>query len=378
MILENIGDVLKASAEQLVGAERLGDIDITKLQDVADLVENVFGENGKPLLMGKLMTRIYDVKVRERTYKGDSLNILKSNHEFGNILELVYNHEVENDEEASATLVKGASYDPFVFNPIGEDVYVVTGRYKYKSKVYSVTREDLDVAFTSMEELDKFLTNKVNMFDLLADKNEDAYARTITAQAIGLTIAKGQTSQVRHLLTEYNTEKFGSTTSSYVTKSDAGYNLWKKAKIDEIMRKARLTSTRYNIEGVSIEESSLGLKLGMVKKAVVDMDLAIATVYHNDASKLPEHQTVEAWQSLDNGDEESIKITQAFRGETVVTDATNVIGFIYDEAGLAITRIKRELRTQPQYLDNFLNYKAYGEFESVIVPCEIMIALLDN
>ena len=144
------------------------------------------------------------------------------------------------------------------------------------------------------------------------------------------------------------------------------------------MNKARLTSTLFNIEAKPIEESTLGLKLGLVRKAVTDMNLAIATVYHNDVAELPEHQLVECWQSPEAGDEMKIKITQSYRNETVVTDASKVIGFIYDDAGIAITRIKRELRTQPQYLDNFLNYKAYGEFESVIIPCEIMIALLDD
>lgn len=374
MILENIGDVLKEALEQLVGVERASNIDVTKLNDVADTVENVFGENGRLMLINKMLTRVYAVEVRNRTFKGDSLNVVKSDHEFGNIKEMVYFNEVEADTDTPVDPEQGGSYDPFVYNPLGHDVYIVAGRYKYKSKIYSVRKENLDMAFKSYDELDKFIAGYLNEFTNFLNKQEVLYSRVLVAQAIALTVQKGQTSQVRHLLTEYNTEMGGSP----VTKTNSSYNLWKKAKIGEIMRKARLTSTLYNTEAKSIEESTLGLKLGMVKKAVIDMDLAIANVYHNDTIKLPEHQEVEGWQSTESGEEEKINITLKYHNEDVTANTDNVIGFIYDDAGIAITHQNRELRSQPNYLEAFENYKAVGEFESVIIPREVTVVLLDD
>lgn len=303
-----------------------------------------------PLLgaISQVLSRtIFSIRPYNRKFGG----IEVSNQKYGNITRKISIADKPFSDDSRLPLTEGSSVDMFAVNKPNILQMNYYGAQMYQ-KDLTLFRDQLDSAFNSFDEFSSFVSmTMTNANDLLEQARENL-ARMTVANFIGGKLL-GDTGNVIHLLTEYNTLTGLSLTETtvYEPNNFKAFIQWAYARIASIseMMTERSEKFHINVTGKEIKRHSPKDKqkcfVFTESKYQVD-SMTLANTFNDQYLKLKYNELVNFWQSINTPD--TINITPTYllpTGELKTAEAPveqdKVFAVLFDEEAMGYTLVNQ-------------------------------------
>lgn len=267
---------------------------------------------------------------------------------------------VQDDQRFTYPVGYESSEDPASGDGLSVDMFKLNkpdilqtnfyGQSVYEN-IYTVFRDNLDVAFTGPDEFMRFnALVSGNRADKL-EQYRETIARGLVANFIGSILDEGQDSRVVHLLTEYNAETSLNLTaqSVYQPSNFTSFMQWVYARIATISRmmteRSEMFQTVVNNKHVLRHTPAADQKVYLYSKALDQFDAMVkANSFHDNYLKYTDYEGVNFWQSIETPD--SISITPTYTSNTgavktgTAKEQAGIFGVIFDRAALGYAQVK--------------------------------------
>lgn len=266
---------------------------------------------------------------------------------------------VQDDQRFTYPVGYDSSEDPASGDGLSVDMFKLNkpdilqtnfyGQSVYEN-IYTVFRDNLDVAFTGPDEFMRFnALVSGNRADKL-EQYRETIARGLVANFIGSILDEGQDSRVVHLLTEYNAETGLNLTaqSVYQPSNFTSFMQWVYARIATISRmmteRSEMFQTVVNNKHVLRHTPAADQKVYLYSKALDQFDAMVkANSFHDNYLKYTDYEGVNFWQSIETPD--SISITPTYTSNTgavktgTAKEQAGIFGVIFDRDALGYAQV---------------------------------------
>lgn len=306
---------------------------------------------------------IFSIRPYNRKFAG----LFVDNMKWGNHVRKINIGDKDFEANVSYDLVDGQSIDADIVskpdilqtNFYGQCVY---------SKHYTIFRDQLNIALQNEEEFERFYTMLVqNTMDMIEQCHENT-ARATICNLIGGKV-KGDTSNVIHLVTEYNDVTGLVLDSDTVKKPEnfVPFYKWAFSRIKTISGLMTERSLQYhiNVTGHNIMRHTpiQNQRLYLYTPEMNNVESSVfSSVFNEQYLKMMDYEGVNFWQSIKNPMGINIKARYMNTAGSVVSDDTgtatsNIFGVLMDEEAAGITTYGARTATTP--------YNARGEYTNV-------------
>lgn len=306
---------------------------------------------------------IFSIRPYNRKFAG----LFVDNMKWGNHVRKINIGDKDFEANVSYDLVDGQSVDADIVskpdilqtNFYGQCVY---------SKHYTIFRDQLNIALQNEAEFERFYTMFVqNTMDMIEQCHENT-ARATICNLIGGKV-KGDTSNVIHLVTEYNDVTGLALDSDTVKKPEnfVPFYKWAFSRIKTISGLMTERSLQYhiNITGHNIMRHTpvQNQRLYLYTPEMNNVESTIfSSVFNEQYLKMMDYEGVNFWQSIKTPMGINIKARYINTAGSVVSDDTgtatsNIFGVLMDEEAAGITTYGTRTATTP--------YNARGEYTNV-------------
>lgn len=223
----------------------------------------------------------------------------------------------------------------------------------YGSNIYdkavSIYRDQLDSAFSGPDQFADFLSMVMTNISDIREQAYETVSRATIANMVAGVIAGGNSNQVIHLLTEYNTLTGLSLTATTVYQPDnfAPFMKWVYSRVAEASSMLTERSMIYhtNVTGKIVQRHTPYNRQKVYLYAPLRYQIdsrVIADTFHDNYLRFADTETVNFWQSIETPDElQVIPNYLGDNGEIVeaeeAIEVTKLFGVIFDEDALGIT-----------------------------------------
>lgn len=306
---------------------------------------------------------IFSIRPYNRKFAG----LFVDNMKWGNHVRKINIGDKDWEANVSYDLTDGASVDADIVskpdilqtNFYGQCVY---------SKHYTIFRDQLNIALQNEEEFTRFYTMLVqNTMDMIEQCHENT-ARATICNLIGGKV-KGDTSNVIHLVTEYNGVTGLELDSESVKKPEnfVPFYKWAFSRIKTISGLMTERSLQYhiNVTGHNIMRHTpvQNQRLYLYTPEMNNVESSVfSSVFNEQYLKMMDYEGVNFWQSIKTPMGISVKARYMIADGTVTADTTgaetsNIFGILMDEEAAGITTYGARTATTP--------YNARGEYMNV-------------
>ena len=327
--------LVKSLHDQATGVSAITPTDTSSFISVA---QSTLAAGYEPVLnaIGQVLNKSL---IAVRNYDGTFAGLQWSTERWGGITRKISFADTDPESENAFLLVDGSSIDQYVVKKpnVLETHYVGSDVWKGK---YTIFENQLDVAFSSPEELARFMEGLMLHFSNEYKQWEESMGRGLVCNLIGSLNAMG-TGHVIHLLTEYNSATGLSLTSTTV-KQPANYGpfiKWCYARIEQI---ARLMAERSQLfQRVITGKPIMRHSAPRDQKFYVDADAlghikaeVLSSTYNDSYLNLAETRAINFWQDINSPS--SVQVTPVdVNSSGVVTvgsaqTVSNIFGLIFD------------------------------------------------
>lgn len=339
----NSSALLNSIVNQATGKTALAS---TATKDFVSVANTALGIDTDTLLSAisqTLSKTIFSVRPYEAKFKG----LMKDEIRFGNHVRKLNIGDKDWENDVRYDLVDGESIDDqIVSNPkilqtnfYGQNVY---------SRHYTVYRDQLNIALSTEEEFQRFITMIVQNCSDMIEQCHESTARMTLANFIGGKV-KGDVNNVIHLVTKYNDVAGTSLTTETVRQPSNfipfikwafGYIGYLSGMLTERSQKFHINVTGKEISRHTPQNKQ---KLYLFSEYLKDMDASVlSSVYNDNYLKFTDYEQVNFWQSIDTPDGISVKASYMKPNGTIATDDTgtatgNIFGALFDEEAVGIT-----------------------------------------
>lgn len=306
---------------------------------------------------------IFSIRPYNRKFAG----LFVDNMKWGNHVRKINIGDKDWETNVSYDLTDGHSIDADIVskpdilqtNFYGQCVY---------SKHYTIFRDQLNIALQNEEEFERFYTMLVqNTMDMIEQCHENT-ARATICNLIGGKV-KGDTTNVIHLVTEYNDVTGLELDSATVKKPEnfVPFYKWAFSRIKTISGLMTERSLQYhiNVTGHNIMRHTpvQNQRLYLYTPEMNNVESSVfSSVFNEQYLKMMDYEGVNFWQSIKTP--MGINISARYISETgkILEDATgtvtsNVFGVLMDEEAAGVTTYGARTATTP--------YNARGEYINV-------------
>lgn len=339
----NSAALLNAVVNQATGKTALSSTATKDFVSVANTAMGIATDTLLSSISQTLSKTIFSVRPYEAKFKG----LMKDEVRFGNHVRKLNIGDKDWENDVRYDLVDGESIDDqIVSNPTilqtnfyGQNVY---------SRHYTVYRDQLNIALSSEEEFQRFVTMIVQNCSDMIEQCHESTARMTLANFIGGKV-KGDVNNVIHLVTKYN-EVAGTTLTTETVRQPSNFNPFIKWAFGYIgylsgMLTERSRKFHINVTGKEISRHTPQnkQKLYLFSEYLKDMDASVlSSVYNDNYLKFTDYEQVNFWQSIDTPDGISVKASYMKPDGTIATDDTgtatgNIFGVLFDEEAVGIT-----------------------------------------
>lgn len=306
---------------------------------------------------------IFSIRPYNRKFAG----LFVDNMKWGNHVRKINIGDKDWETNVSYDLTDGQSVDADIVskpdilqtNFYGQCVY---------SKHYTIFRDQLNIALQNEEEFQRFYTMLVqNTMDMIEQCHENT-ARATIANLIGGKI-KGDTTNVIHLVTEYNAVSGLELDSNTVKKPEnfVPFYKWAFSRIKTISGLMTERSLQYhiNITGHNIMRHTpvQNQRLYLYTPEMNNVESSVfSSVFNEQYLKMMDYEGVNFWQSIKTPTDINVKARYINADGTVLadnvgTETSNIFGVLMDEEAAGITTYGARTATTP--------YNARGEYMNV-------------
>ena len=357
-----------------VTTELLGKSDLVQedLSNVVDLGKELFDNTSYDKFTKSLVDHIGKVRFVDRTYEGTSNTLIRNAWEYGAVLEKITGRTLpEAVENESWELTDGASYDQNIFKKPDVSSKFYNKRTTFEVDL-SVADKQVKSAFSSANQLNNFFTMLSNDVDKsLTVKIDELGNRTINNLILQTINAEfplvnnnnysGMTGvKAVNLLYLYN-QTFSKTLTATLAFFDADFNKFASLYILRYVDRMKKMSSLFNVGELPRFTPK------RLQHLILHTDLASASdiylqsdTYHNELTKLPEHETTPYWQgsgtAYDFSSTGTVKATIEVGSGTKAITASGIIGVLFDHEAAGLNQIERRVTSHRNDKAEFTNF----------------------
>jgi hypothetical protein len=360
-----LATVLNSIAAQATGKTALT---ATNTGEFVSVAQTALKTGYDPVLsaISQVLSRtIFAIRPYARKFGG----IEVSNQQFGNITRKLNIADKDFEDDSRMTLVDGEAVDMFKVNKpnILQTNYYGANIYE---KSITIFRDQLDCAFNSPDEFGAFVSMTMqNATDLLELARENL-ARATIANFIGGKVL-GDSDNVIHLLTEYNTLTGSTLTAStvYLPANFKPFMQWVYSRIAALSAMMTERSKKFHINitnfggtyNIATEEYEGGEDKSIMRHTPMAQQkvylyaparfqteaMVLADTYQDNFIKYADNETENFWQSIETPDSISVQPTYttplgtlAF-DQTILCNTDKIFGVLFDESALGYTLVNQ-------------------------------------
>lgn len=363
----SIGNFNSAATLNSIIAQATGKNSIAVLNDnFVSVATTALGIEPDALLnaISQVISRtIFSIRPYNRKFAG----LFVDNMKWGNHVKKINIGDKDWEQNVSYDLTDGQSVDADIVskpdilqtNFYGQCVY---------SKHYTIFRDQLNIALQNEEEFERFYTMLVqNTMDIIEQCHENT-ARATICNLIGGKV-KGDTSNVIHLVTEYNDVTGLELDSATVKKPEnfVPFYKWAFSRIKTISGLMTERSLQYhiNVTGHNIMRHTpvQNQRLYLYTPEMNNVESTIfSSVFNEQYLKMMDYEGVNFWQSIKTPMGINVQARYMLANGTITPDTTgtatsNIFGVLMDEEAAGITTYGARTATTP--------YNARGEYTNV-------------
>lgn len=357
-----------------VTTELLGKSDLVQedLSNVVDLGKELFDNTSYDKFTKSLVDHIGKVRFVDRTYEGTSNTLIRNDWEYGAVLEKITGRTLpEAVENESWELTDGASYDQNVFKKPDVSSKFYNKRTTFEVDL-SVADKQVRSAFSSANQLNNFFTMLSNDVDKsLTVKIDELGNRTINnliLQTINSEFPlvnnnnySGMTGvKAVNLLYLFN-QTFSKSLTATMAFFDPDFNKFASLYILRYVDRMKKMSSLFNVGELPRFTPK------RLQHLILHTDLASASdiylqsdTYHNELTRLPEHETTPYWQgsgtSYDFSSTGTVKATIEVEAGTKAITASGIIGVLFDHEAAGLNQIERRVTSHRNDKAEFTNF----------------------
>jgi len=276
---------------------------------------------------------------------------------------------LENDERLGKMLESGmtpwADGDSVDMYTIKKPEVIQTNWYSQNQygKHYTIFRDQLDTAFSGVDEFQRFLTGVTTTVSDELEQAREEFARSIIANYIGALYAQSvgntprDTGRVIHLCKEYCDEMgldYSGSTARDTALDPANYDGFVKWMFARLAVLSNLMTERTKLFQSTLTRDGEELKimrhtpydrqrLYIFSDILKNIDTRVlSAAFHDNYLKIGKHNTVTYWQSVNDRDKVMVNPSciDAAGGYVAGGNVTvsNIFGILFDEEALAMTQ----------------------------------------
>ena len=369
MTFEQAATLLNAVHSQVTGMTQIAPADVT---DFISVAQKTLKAGYDPVInaISQVVGRtIFSVRPYDAKFRGIQADAQK----WGAITrKLVVADKPFQDNEAF-DLIDGQSVDMYEVNKPEVLQFNFYGALTF-TKSFTIFRTQLDNAFRGPEEFGQFMGMVMqNALDMI-EQTKETCARLALDNFIAGKIAA--TSDVIHLLTEYNTETGANPAFTVTTIKDPAnfpaFIKWTYARIATLTNMMTERSAKYQIQVTGQEVMRHTpferQKVYLLNWLLNNIDARVlADTYNYKFLEFADVEAVNYWQAIDDPDE--INITPVYldaatgnliEAQSAVSQA-NVMGVIFDDEALGYTSMNEfsgvtPMNVRGEYWNQYFNY----------------------
>lgn len=357
-----------ASILNSIISQATGKADITELSGAGFTSVATIALGIKPDVLLNAISQVISRTIFSiRPYNRKFAGLFVDNMKWGNHIRKINIGDKDWEKNVSYDLTDGESIDADIVskpdilqtNFYGQCVY---------SKHYTIFRDQLNIALQNEEEFERFYTMLVqNTMDMIEQCHENT-ARATICNLIGGKV-KGDTTNVIHLVTEYN-DVTGLELDSVTVKKPENFvpfYKWAFSRIKTISGLMTERSLQYhiNVTGHNIMRHTpvQNQRLYLYTPEMNNVESSVfSSVFNEQYLKMMDYEGVNFWQSIKtpmsiNIKSRYMKTDGTVTEETVATATSNIFGVLMDEEAAGITTYGARTATTP--------YNARGEYMNV-------------
>lgn len=225
-------------------------------------------------------------------------------------------------------------------------------------QVYTIFRDQFDVAFSTPEEFVRF--NSMCLTERMNDRAsyEEAKARLLQLNFIGALLDENNSDRVIHALTEYNTLTGLTLTSTTVFQpmNFTGFIRWLYSRIKTVVGLMGHRSQKFQtvLTGTTIYRHSApeNIRVALYRPFMEMINsMVLSGLYHTDMMTLPTYEGIDYWQSIDTPQGISITPTYTAPSGALATASAvannTVIGLIHDKDAIGYSWLSPDTLVTP-------------------------------
>lgn len=363
--ISNFGSasILNSIISQATGRKDIAELSGAGFTSVATVALGIKPDALLNAISQVISRTIFSIRPYNRKFAG----LFVDNMKWGNHVRKINIGDKDWEKNVSYDLVEGESIDADIVskpdilqtNFYGQCVY---------SKHYTIFRDQLNIALQNEEEFQRFYTMLVqNTMDMIEQCHENT-ARATIANFIGGKV-KGDTSNVIHLVTEYNDVTGLTLDSDTVRKPEnfVPFYKWAFSRIKTISGLMTERSLQYhiNVTGHNIMRHTpvQNQRLYLYTPEMNNVESSVfSSVFNEQYLKMMDYEGVNFWQSIKTPmgitiKSRYMKADGTIAEEITATATSNIFGVLMDEEAAGITTYGARTATTP--------YNARGEYMNV-------------
>lgn len=296
----------------------------------------------------------------ERPYTAKFKGLKVSNQQYGNITRKLNIADKPANEDARFNLVDGAAVAPSMFS-VNKPEILQTNFYGANvfSRNYTIYKDQLDCAFRSPDEFQRFISMVVRNTQDLIEQDRENLARATLANFMAGINAENNADRVVHLLTEYNaaTGKALTNVTVYEPENFPAFMAWVYARIGEISElmteRSQKFQTKVNDKNINRHTPAAFQRLYLSTAKMLQYDsMVLANTFHDNYLKYADFERVNFWQSID--DRQTINVKASYLGadgliktQESAAKVENIFGIIFDDEALGFTEVNEWSQPSP-------------------------------
>lgn len=366
MKFNDVVELTQNAVAQTLGSgymEKLGTLSELSSYQLVDVGKDVLDGGSVDSYVKSLLTQIGKLYIESREYVSELDSIYIDSFDWGGYLERVYFAPQDLVTDDMFNLVNGNTYEDHKFYKPNVSAKIFEEAKTIMCPI-SLTEDAVKMAFTSWEEMNKFLSGIQQNVRNTIDLGLDAYAHMLVSCAIAVS-DKALNNSV-HLLTEAKEKGIVPTeTTSEKALNNEAYLVYCLNRIRNVEKYMHRLTTAYNNGSVPMQAKEVNkiLLTDFVSSTKFNVR---ANTYNLDEIGIGSYDEVSAWQGINDGTNKfdyatnsSIKIaadsTNKLGIGTASVTLTNAIGLVFDRMALGICPYRSKVTSNYTAIADFWN-----------------------
>lgn len=366
MKFNDVVELTQNAVAQTLGSnymEKIGTLSELSSYQLVDVGKDVLDGGSVDSYVKSLLTQIGKLYIESREYVSELDSIYIDSFDWGGYLERVYFAPQDLVTDDMFNLVNGNTYEDHKFYKPNVSAKIFEEAKTIMCPI-SLTEDAVKMAFTSWEEMNKFLSGIQQNVRNTIDLGLDAYAHMLVSCAIAVS-DKALNNSV-HLLTEAKEKGIVPTeTTSEKALNNEAYLVYCLNRIRNVEKYMHRLTTAYNNGSVPMQAKEVNkiLLTDFVSSTKFNVR---ANTYNLDEIGIGSYDEVSAWQGITDGTNKfdyatnsSIKIaadsTNKLGIGTASVSLTNAIGLVFDRMALGICPYRSKVTSNYTAIADFWN-----------------------